>query len=59
MKMRTGAFDRWMLLVLVGLALGFIGVALVVALAGLPLPEPVKTLVSVRGPVGLAFAQKM
>jgi len=57
--LKPGRFDRWMLLVLAGLALGLGGLALVSSLVGLRQPEPGAALVGVWGPVGLTFGQKM
>jgi Tol biopolymer transport system component len=57
--MNAVKFDRWMMVLLAGLALGLEGLALAANLAGLRPPDPLADEVGVRGPVGLAFAQKM
>jgi Tol biopolymer transport system component len=57
--MNAPKFDRWMILILVGLALGFGGVALVSSLTGLRPPVPVGAETGGQGPVGLIFAQQM
>jgi len=57
--LKTRRFDRWMLLLLAGLALSLGGLALVSSLVGLRQPEPGAALVGAWGPVGLTFSQKM
>jgi dipeptidyl aminopeptidase/acylaminoacyl peptidase len=52
-------FDRWMIFILVILALGLGGIALFSSLSGLRSPELLTPVIGAYGPVGVVFAQRM
>lgn len=58
-RLHLGRFDRMIVFLLVGLGLVLAGAGLAASLAGLKPPELVSQTVSVKGPIGLTFSQKM
>ncbi len=58
-RLHLGRFDRMVVLIIAGLGLALAGAMLASSLAGLKPPELVSQVVSVKGPIGLVFSQKM